>query len=115
MAGVTPSQRSAEKSRLTLVQKPTNKTLPRTRNSTSTETGRLSTDDLLADPAQAVRDPATARSYLASAEYLPSSVEVTVSQLVGVLALLAMDKSINKQASSVTRAVASAKSNISKK
>ena len=106
MAGVSPSQRSAEKSRSTSVQKSTNKALPRTRNSTSAETGRLSTDDLLSDPAQAVKDPATARSYLASAEYLPSTVQVTVSQLVGVLALLATDKSVNKQASNVIRAVA---------
>ena len=105
MAGETPSQRLAEKSRATTHRQPS-QTQIRTRNSTTAEADRASAGAALADQTQAVRDVPTARNYLAKAEYVPATVDITVSQLINTLALLAMDKSINKQASNVIRAVA---------
>ena len=104
MAGASPSQQTTDKSRTSTAQKKQSQL--RTRNSTTTDTGRPSAEELLSDPTQAVKDAATAKSYLTSTQYLPSTVDVTVSQLVGILAILATDKSITKQTANVIRAVA---------
>jgi hypothetical protein len=62
--------------------------------------------DILADQTQVVKDIPTARSYLAKAEFIPASVDITISQLINTLVLLSADKSISKQASNIIWAVA---------
>jgi hypothetical protein len=105
MAGDTPSQRLAEKSRTTTQKQPLQPQI-RTRNGSTTGPDRLSAEDILADQTQAVKDVPTARSYLAKAEFIPATVDITVPQLVNTLVLLSSDKSVNKQATNVIRAVA---------
>ena len=105
MAGASPSQQNTDKSRTT-TQKSSKQPQTRTRNSTTSVAGRPSAEELLSDPTQAVKDAATAKSYLASTQYLSSTTEITVSQLIGILAVLATDKSITKQTANVIRAVA---------
>ena len=105
MAGDTPSQRAAEKSRTTTQKQPL-QVQTRTRNGSTTGPDRMTAEDILADQTQAVKDVPTARSYLAKAEFIPATVDVTVPQLVNTLILLSSDRSINKQATNVIRAVA---------
>ena len=105
MAGDTPSQRLAEKSRTATQKQPLQPQI-RTRNGSTTGPDRLSAEDILADQTQAVKDVPTARSYLAKAEFIPATVDIMVPQLVNTLVLLSSDKSVNKQATNVIRAVA---------
>ena len=105
MAGATPSQRPSERTQAS-TQRPPTQTQTRTRNSTAAGTDQTPTGTILTDQTQAVKDVPTARSYLAKAEYIPATVDITVPQLVNTLALLAADKTINRPASNVIRAVA---------
>jgi hypothetical protein len=106
MAGTPSSQQAADKARAQITQKSALRTTPRSRIPSSAEPGHPSAEDLLHDPSQAVKDVDSAKSYLIGSQYLAPTVDITVSQLVSVLATLATDRSVNKQTSSVIRAVA---------
>ena len=78
----------------------------RTRNSSAAGPDRMSVEDILTDQTQAVKNVPTARSYLAKAEFIPATVDVTIPQLVNTLVLLSSDRNVNKQTTNIIRAVA---------
>ena len=69
------------------------------------ETGRPPAEGLLEDPTLAVKDIASAKSYLVAKQYLPPAEDVTVSQLIGILSLIAADKATSKPVANVVKAI----------
>ena len=69
------------------------------------DTGLLPTAELPEDPTLAVKDIDSTKSYLVGKQYLAPEMDITVSQLIGVLGLVAADKATSRQVANVVKAI----------
>ena len=78
----------------------------RTRNATSSDTGRRLPADIAVDKSEIIRDVKSATAYLRKANYVQQNEDITIPNLIDALFYLSADKSSNKTTTNVSRAVA---------